>query len=637
MLVPLLAGCRGTQPEPPESKPELLNTSASVRYVGEEACGPCHLQQSSTYSHTGMGRAFYPLTPANAVEDFTSNNEFVDEKTGLHYRMEQRDGRYYQRQFLVDSQGHEMASDEYEMTLVVGSNNHSRSYIVFRDDKLFQAPVCWYPAVTRWDFCPGYEIKNDHFNREISLNCLQCHNGRMEPFEGVRNQFREPYPHGIGCERCHGPGELHVQRWKGSSATPSGEPDPTIVHPRRLSRAERLDVCFQCHLADSKATSRVGRPGRDLQEFRPGQPLTDFVVAFHYSEQTEYEFGLSAQGDRMILSRCYTESGGKLECLTCHDPHVTVYHEERPADYFTQRCIGCHTAEACSAPEHERLNTAVPDDCVACHMRKAETDDQRFAVFTDHWIRRRIDLGEPDHRENHEIEPVDTEYFATLSRGERAFYYGRAHSLLALNLKDDVQQEMWRHAEASFLDAIDEGYDTVDAWFFLGKARQHLGRQPEAAEAFQRAYEIDPAHHDAAFAFGQSLFSRGDLPGAVRIFEQMLSQDPNDPMALAELGRALTALNRLDQALGVYEKALEREPWNASLHLNRGMLLAATGRFGEAEEEARAAVRLNADGIPEWEFYEKLMLALERPELASEARRLLQRLQPTSMARAGSP
>ena len=626
-------GCGRAERRAEAATAEIRNADLSVRYLGDASCRPCHLQQASTYVETGMGRAFYPLTAESAVEDFTEHNEFVDEAKGLHYRMTRRDGRFFQRQYLLDSKGQELASDEYEMKFVVGSNNHSRAYVLMRGEKWFQAPICWYPVAGKWDFCPGYELQNDHFNREIALNCLQCHNGRMETVDGERNQYKDPIPHGIGCERCHGPGELHAAYWQDRSHAPAGQPDATIVNPRRLPPRERLSVCTQCHLGDAKATERVGRPGRDLQDWRPGQPLTDFVVAFHYTEQVEREFGLSSQADRMILSRCYTESGGKLECLTCHDPHVTVYHEQRPADYFTQRCLGCHATDACTAPAAERASTSPPDDCVACHMRKAEADDQRFALFTDHWIRRDARDPAEAHRSSQVIEPVDREHFAGLPAPEQAFYAARGNGLMARNVQGEEQRTMLAEAERQFERAIEAGYDRVEAWFFLGKVRAGLGRRGPALEAFRKAHEIDPLHHDAAFALGQALFASGDVGAAVSMFEKMLLQDPGDPMALAELGRALTTQNRFAEALSAYERAIVEEPWKSSLHLNRGMLLAATGRFDEAEQEAREAVRLDIDGIPEWEFYEKLARARGNAAAADEASRHLARLRAAGPSR----
>jgi len=259
-------------------------------------------------------------------------------------------------------------------------------------------------------------------------------------------------------------------------------------------------------------------------------------------------------------------------------------------------------------------------------MRKAEADDQRFAVFTDHWIRRNIEVGEPEHRASQAVEPIDAEQFATLPAGERVFYTARAKALMARNVQGESQRSMLADAESDFERAIDQGYDTVDAWFFLGKARQGLGQRGPALEAFRRAHELDPRHHDAAFALGQALFTRGDVAEAAAIFQGILLEDPADAMALAELGRVLTTQNRLDEALAAYERALEREPWNSSLHLNRGMLLAATGRFDEAEAEAQAAVRLNIEGVPEWEFFEKLARARGNARDADEARLHLERI-----------
>src|SRR6185295_14570810 len=313
-----------------------------------------------------------------------------------------------------------------------GSNRHSRSYVITIDDRFFQALVCWYPEVSRWELCPGYEFKNEHFSREIGQTCIQCHNGRMQLVGGARNRYQKPYPHGIDCERCHGPGQKHVERWK-TGEVPTGNPDPTIVHPRRLPPARRIEVCFQCHLGDARSTERVIRTERDATSFRPGQSLLDYFVPYHYEKPTRNEFGLSAQADRLLISRCYKESGGKIECLTCHNPHVTVYRKDRPLDFFRQRCLGCHEVADCTAPQAQRQATApLADDCVRCHMRKAEPDDQRFTEFTDHWIRKDIrGDGARDPRQDYTIEPMSPEAEAALSEGERAYFQGRAVQLLA--------------------------------------------------------------------------------------------------------------------------------------------------------------------------------------------------------------
>jgi len=622
----LVSACDSAAPPEQEAEAAMrfLNQAPGVAYVGQEACRDCHLEEAGTFAHTGMGRAFYPMVPEEVVEDWQVDNEFVDPASGLHYRMEQREGKFFQRQFVLDSQGREIAADERELIWALGSNHHSRSYVTVRDDKLFQAPVCWYPDAEKWEMCPGYEFENFHFVREIGVGCIHCHNGVMVLEQGERNKYEKPYPHGIGCERCHGPGELHVERWE-SGETPTGEADPTIVHVRRLPREERIEVCFQCHLGDSKASERVIRHDRPVGSFRPGDKITDVVVPFRFAQPTRYDFGLTAQADRLILSRCYTESGGQIECLTCHNPHVSVYRENRPAQFFRRPCLSCHAEQDCQETLEVRARTEpAADDCVQCHMRTAEPDDQRFTDFTDHWIRRDID-EEKDHRSRWAYEPIFPERLKQMSPGEQAFYRARAGQLMGSRTENvSARTAMWNSARQAFEEAIEKGFDTVDSQFFLGKVLLNLGSNPQAETAFARAVAHDPLHEDAAFALGQALARRGQLPRALEVFRGMLDHDPANTMALAEVGRTLGLLGRHEEALESYDRAIEEEPWKATLYVNKGRVLAALGRFEEAMQAAAEAVRHDADNPAYWEFYEKVHEAAGLIEQAEEGRRVKQ-------------
>jgi len=614
LLLAVVGSCSGERSNTPAKKP--------AGWVGREACRQCHFEKHASYSHTGMGVSFYAMTPDVAVEAFEVDNELVVEPEGLHYRMERREGRFFQRQFLLDSRGREIAADEHELIWVVGSNNHSRSYLIEIEEKLFQAPVCWYPDESKWELCPGFEVNNEFFTREVGLDCLHCHNGRMEPIAGERNAFERPFPMGIGCERCHGPGQLHVERWKRGDDTPSGGLDPTIVNPRRLPTTQRIEVCYQCHLGDAKATQRVVRHDRSIASFRPGERITDVVVPFRYKDPTLYDFGLSAQADRLMLSRCFSASAGKLECLTCHNPHVTVYHQERPKDFFKQRCLSCHTADDCAGPEPEREATDPVDDCVACHMRRAEPDDQRFTDFTDHWIRRDIRIDAPDERKSYEIEPVFPDRFAEFSGGEQAYYRARALSLISSSAPSKARTSMLRKAADGFQAAIEAGYDTANAWYYLGKAQRSLGSSEQAATSIETAYRREPAHRDAAYAVGQLRLDAGDPATALEIFRTLIERDPGDAPAFGEAGRASMALGDPHQALDYFRTATRLQPWSASLRLNRGRVLASLGRFVEAADQGASAARWKPDDAGVWEFYENAMRAAEREADAREGRLL---------------
>jgi predicted CXXCH cytochrome family protein len=448
----------------------------------------------------------------------------------------------------------------------------------------------------------------------------------MEPVEGQRNEFHQPYPHGIGCERCHGPGQLHVDRWSTGDEEPRGEPDWTIVNPRRLERRQRVEICFQCHLGDAKATIRVARHDRDMRDYRPGQPIADYVVPFFYAQPTHWEFGLSSQADRMMQSRCYTESGGRMECLTCHNPHMPVY-ESTVDEFYKQKCLNCHSLEDCGLEHVDPRRAEMKDDCVACHMRRAEPDDQRFTEFTDHWIRRDIELERRDHREDYSVVAAFPDQLSSYPAGEQAYYRGRANFLLAMDAPESRRPPMWDEAERWFVEAIEQGFDNASSQFFLAKSRAYRGDPVGALEAFKRAVEHDPAHHDANLALGQTLFQAGNLDAAAAAFRGMLERDPDDPMALAEYARVAWTQKRYEEALHFYQRAAEQEPWNPTLQLNVGMSLASLQRFAEAAEVGSLATALDPDNSKTWNLYFNAMREAGRGDRAYEGQRQFERMQ----------
>jgi hypothetical protein len=395
LLLIACIGC-GERPAPPIESSEypFANLDPSVAYVGIDACRSCHLGVVSTYAHTGMRLSFYSLAAAAERWDASVRPP--------------------------------LEVDDRSEAWVLGSGYHARTLFLEEDEgELRREAICWYAERPRWEPCPADATGNEHLGDGEGDACLFCHNAAIDPDDPTGE-----LPQGIDCERCHGPGGLHVERWKGSADTGSGEPDRTIVNPRRLPLDQRMAVCMQCHLGDAAETARVPRRGREPESFRPGRPLSDLVVPFRFAESNANAFGTASQGDRLMLSRCYTESDGRLDCLTCHNPHVSAYHEERPEDLFRKQCLRCHQTDACAAPPETRRQTAPPDDCIACHMRRAEPHDLRPALFTDHWIRRRIEEGKDVVRESLEIEPVLPAELENLSEEERAHHTHEARRML---------------------------------------------------------------------------------------------------------------------------------------------------------------------------------------------------------------
>ncbi len=351
------------------------NTLPTVTYVGNEACAHCHAEIYETYTRHPMGRSLTRVGAEPAAAAVKIRTIAAFDAGSSHFTIEQRDGRLYHRESWSDEHGRIVAEVEAEVTYAMGSGTRGISYLVERSGRIYQSPISWFGQRQRWDLSPGYEEKNQHFDRAIEPWCLFCHTNQVVPVPMSVNRYEEPIFRGqaIGCERCHGPGELHMQ----GQEIVDGK-DLTIVNPKHLEPALRAAVCEQCHLAGDH---RVTRPGRGTFDFRPGLPTSDFFAVFERTSKLKAK--AVGQVEQMKQSRCYQESQGRLGCTSCHDPHQTPAKQERVA-YYRHKCLQCHQQPECSLPLAVRLTRSRDNDCISCHMPAATGRDIVHVATTDH-------------------------------------------------------------------------------------------------------------------------------------------------------------------------------------------------------------------------------------------------------------
>src|SRR5262245_18430508 len=223
---------------------------------------------------------------------------------------------------------------------------------------------------------PGYDNATPpDFTRLADDSCLFCHNG---------------YPagaslaEGIDCQRCHGPGSRHVDlASRGGAQKP--EIRAAIVNPGRLTPELQMDTCMQCHLETTSAElpGMIRRFDREPYSFRPGEPLGAYMVHFDQPSGYRDKFEIVNQAYRLRQSLCFQKSGGRLTCVTCHDPHDAPRGEKAVA-WYRAKCIGCHTSV--KAANHPAMQAA---DCASCHMPRRRTMDAVHVVMADHLIQRK--------------------------------------------------------------------------------------------------------------------------------------------------------------------------------------------------------------------------------------------------------
>ena len=362
-------------PLTPISESPFENTRSGVAYVGSQACVDCHDEEHESFRHTGMGRSMSRVDLSREPPD----GQFDHAPSGRRYQVVRRDGWMWHRELLITDGPEETIVSEFPVKWVTGSGRHSLTYLVETDGFLVESPITWYTSRQAWGMSPGYDRpEHQSFQREVGQGCLVCHAGRSEAVEDSLHRMKISEAT-IGCERCHGPGELHVKKHAASTATADDPIDHSIVNPAHLSRELAEAVCQQCHL---RAAATVVSRGRTIDDYRPGLPLSDFRQDYAL-DSPDKSMKVVGHVEQMHASRCY-QSSDKFTCVSCHSPHGEPPPEQKVAHYRAA-CLTCHEAESCRVDRQKLAGSIADSDCASCHMPTSPTDIPHLA-FTHHRV-----------------------------------------------------------------------------------------------------------------------------------------------------------------------------------------------------------------------------------------------------------
>ena len=190
------------------------NVGAEVAYVPETKCAECHADIAREFAQHPMGNSLGPVAAVQQIEKFDIDSHAVFDAPPYRYEVRQSGSHLVHGRTLLGTIGtSSLIREEHEIAIVVGSGQRGRSYLINRDGFLFMSPLTWYPDKQIWDLSPGYEHNNLGFTRPVLADCLFCHSNRANSEPHTKNKYSQPIftGHQIGCQRCHGPGELHVK------------------------------------------------------------------------------------------------------------------------------------------------------------------------------------------------------------------------------------------------------------------------------------------------------------------------------------------------------------------------------------------------------------------------------------------
>jgi len=611
LLVVLLANCGGETDNETELESlrvegsHFANLHDSVTYVGIESCRACHNEIYESFLQTGMGRSMGHADLNRSKADFSGHTTLFDPVMQLGYQAFTRDSQLFIREFRLE--GSDTIHQRVErISLVVGSGQHTNSHLININGYVYQLPMTFYTQDKKWDLPPGFENGgNSRFARTIETECMTCHNAYPKQVPGSENKYIS-IPQGIDCERCHGPGSLHVQeKLSGKIVDTSISADYSIVNPKRLSIPLQMSICQRCHTQGNA----VLKPGKTFFDFRPGMVLSDVMSVFlpRY-EGDQSHFTMASHPDRMMQSACFKESAGKMSCISCHNPHKSI--EVTPAAHFNAKCQSCHPGqEECTADKAARK--AKNDNCVSCHMPKSGTSDIPHVTITDHWIRKpekttdkqRTFIGIASINEKRP--DALTKARAWLQYYERfdtkATYLDSAEFYLKKERKTKTPLYFETEIHLRFLKTdynklvqlgrvIPAG---ISGWSYyrIGEAQAQSGLRAEALSSFKKAAALMPYQLDFQMKYATMLHELNQQPEATERYEFILNENPTYVPAMVNLGFLKLEAGADKEAEYLYLKALKMDPDNQSAWMNLVGLALYRNNTAEAEKLLETILR----------------------------------------------
>jgi tetratricopeptide (TPR) repeat protein len=585
-----------------------LNHADSARYVGMNACRQCHQAIYNTFVETGMGQSIEVASRKKSAADY-SRPGIYDRIADLRYRAYWDQDSLFIQEYRLNKKD-TVHNRREQVSYIIGSGQHTNSHLQNINGYIHQMPMTYYTQKQHWDLPPGFENGvNTRFSRKIGLECMSCHNGYPDFVMGSENKYRS-VPQGIDCERCHGPGSIHVaQRSTGSRIDTSRYIDYSIVNPAKLSIDAQFDLCQRCHLQGNA----VLKEGKSFFDFKPGQKLSDYISVFLPKyENADDEFIMASHADRLKQSACFIKSYEKvkhstelkpykeaLTCVTCHDPHVSVRHTNK--NVFNDACLRCHSDPKALETSHQSLKAGSWTNCVSCHMPSSGSTDIPHVSVHDHYIRKPVTRKEQekirkflglysvnesqpatltrarayiDQYEKFEQTPAYLDSALSILKGEPDLSKTIRYYIQIYFIRQDFRQVVSlvnrfgeRRCDSLF---VSSSFENKDAWaaYRIADAYSNTGNTREALKWFRRAADLAPYNLDFRNKLGTTLASANDLEGAAGQFEFILKENPRFVSSYANLGYIKLVQGFPAEALRLYTLGKQLDPDNETLLLN---------------------------------------------------------------------
>lgn len=344
--------------------------TAGDRYIGSDACEPCHTTIYHTWSRSTHCRTMMCADPTAIVGDFSPS--------GVTYEYQGKVTK-----MVRGPEGFSMVVPEpdgtpvsYTIETTVGIRDQQAYLTKFPDGRYQILPTAWDIRRQTWfDASEGivlpqhaersrgaYDWKN--IGRTWNAQC-DCHlSGLERNYDPVSNTYASTWRSlDIDCESCHGPGQAHTRLRTIKRLRPRVADDTSLVSYEKLSPRVQVEICAQCH-AHRDVVAAGYDAGDEFTEF------FDMALLDHDMVMPDGRYAaLMYEVLGLMQSPCFTHGG--ITCMHCHDAHGSgLKNDLRPFSHPNDMCRPCHVRIV----EDPRAHTfhrpdSTGNDCRACHMQ----------------------------------------------------------------------------------------------------------------------------------------------------------------------------------------------------------------------------------------------------------------------------
>ncbi len=336
-----------------QNRPSDSVSSMQNEFLGDSACESCHQSEFREHRHSRHAStlrtadqahlaAFFP--PAGRV--LGSDIVMVNDKGNLAMKIAG------------------IESNSFRLQLAFGSGKTGMTYTgLLKNTGMLELGRSYFPSARKWYLTPGHESAKSTdvgmpFDSRGARRCILCHATTLPDDKFIP----EPRFMGVGCEACHGPGGRHVKTIKAGDLTHASMPSLGRNNVESI-----VELCGRCHRAEKSVAP-------DSLDAKMPQRFQSYALA---------------------KSRCFKESGGKLSCLTCHNPHRDAETDVKKQEAGCLKChasgqgngMGVGSAPLLAQARFCPVNPAT--GCIGCHMprRRVFTRKDLPTTMADHYIR----------------------------------------------------------------------------------------------------------------------------------------------------------------------------------------------------------------------------------------------------------